>query len=87
MKSFQDASLLVKFSQGQCSHNTWLQPMIDSRVHRLNSLASIASWFLHSRYAGLASCLAAEWQYLCRIVPDIRPLLTSIQDAIRTKFL
>ncbi|KAL7475011.1 hypothetical protein ACHAW6_000948, partial [Cyclotella cf. meneghiniana] len=96
-KIFQDASLPVKFSRGQCyvggfigstaSLINWLRPMIDSWVHGVNSLASIASRFLHSVYAGLVSCLAAEWQYLCNIVPDIGPLLAPIEDALRTKFL
>ncbi|KAL7475126.1 hypothetical protein ACHAW6_001056, partial [Cyclotella cf. meneghiniana] len=43
--------------------------------------------FLHSVYAGQVSCLATEWQYLCRIVPNIGPLLAPIEDTLRTKFL
>ena len=50
-------------------------------------LAAIATHFPHSAYAGLVSCLAAEWQYVCRIVPNIRPLLAPIEHALRTKFL
>ncbi|KAL7477562.1 hypothetical protein ACHAW6_003394 [Cyclotella cf. meneghiniana] len=35
----------------------------------------------------MVSCLAAEWQYLCHIVPNIGPLLAPIKDALCTKFL
>ncbi|KAL7474429.1 hypothetical protein ACHAW6_000403, partial [Cyclotella cf. meneghiniana] len=96
-KIFQDASLPVKFSQGQryvggfigstptCNH--WLRPMINAWVHGINSLASVAIRFPHSAYAGLVSCLMAEWQYICRIIPDIEPLLEPIEDTLCTKFL
>ncbi|KAL7478613.1 hypothetical protein ACHAW6_004434 [Cyclotella cf. meneghiniana] len=43
--------------------------------------------FPHSTYAGLVSCLMAEWQYICCIVPNIAPFLEPIEDVLRTKFL
>ncbi|KAL7479439.1 hypothetical protein ACHAW6_005204 [Cyclotella cf. meneghiniana] len=61
--------------------------MIDTWVYGVNSLASVATRFPHSAYAGLVSCLMAEWQYICRIVPNIGPLLQPIEDAHHTKFL
>ncbi|KAL7475703.1 LOW QUALITY PROTEIN: hypothetical protein ACHAW6_001614 [Cyclotella cf. meneghiniana] len=61
--------------------------MIDAWVHSINSLASVATRFPHSAYAGLVGCLMAEWQYICCIVPDIGPLLAPIEDALHTKFL
>ncbi|KAL7474211.1 hypothetical protein ACHAW6_000199, partial [Cyclotella cf. meneghiniana] len=43
--------------------------------------------FPHSAYAGLVSCLSAKWQYVCRTVPDVGPLLAPIEEALRTHFL
>ena len=43
--------------------------------------------FPNSAYAGLVSCLSAEWQYICRTVPDVGPLLAPVEQALRTKFL
>ncbi|KAL7474208.1 hypothetical protein ACHAW6_000196, partial [Cyclotella cf. meneghiniana] len=65
----------------------WLRPKIDSWVHGVKQLAAVATRFPHSAYAGLVSCLAAEWQYVCRIVPDIGPLLAPIEQALRDTFL
>ncbi|KAL7479004.1 hypothetical protein ACHAW6_010699 [Cyclotella cf. meneghiniana] len=50
-------------------------------------LTAVALCFLQSAYASLVSFLSAEWQYICRAVPDVRPLLTFIEDALRTQFL
>ncbi len=96
-KIFEDSSLPVKFSRGQryvggfigstACRDTWLRPKIDSWVHGVSKLAAVATRFPHSAYAGLVSCLAAEWQYACRTVPNIGPLLAPIEHAIRTAFL
>ena len=87
----------MKFSQGQryvggfigstaCRDN-WLRPKIDEWVQGVTKLATVATRFPHSAYAGLVSCLAAEWQYVCRIMPNIGPLLAPIKHALRNKFL
>ncbi|KAL7477593.1 hypothetical protein ACHAW6_004462 [Cyclotella cf. meneghiniana] len=65
----------------------WLRPKIESWVQGVNKLAAIATRFPHSAYVGLVSCLATEWQYACRVIPDIGPLLAPIKHAIRTTFL
>ncbi|KAL7475656.1 LOW QUALITY PROTEIN: hypothetical protein ACHAW6_003456, partial [Cyclotella cf. meneghiniana] len=64
-----------------------MQGCIDSWVHGVKQLAAVATRFPHSAYAGLVSCLAAEWQYVCRIVPDIGPLLAPIEQVLRDTFL
>ncbi|KAL7478743.1 hypothetical protein ACHAW6_004509 [Cyclotella cf. meneghiniana] len=56
-------------------------------VHSVNFLASVAIRFPHSAYAGLVSCLMAEWPYTYCIILDISPLLAPIEDTLRTKFL
>ncbi|KAL7478385.1 hypothetical protein ACHAW6_004169, partial [Cyclotella cf. meneghiniana] len=65
----------------------WLAPLIEKWVHGVERLSAVAHQFPHSAYAGLVSCLSAEWHYVCRVAPDIRPLLRPIEDALRTRFL
>ncbi|KAL7474683.1 hypothetical protein ACHAW6_000653, partial [Cyclotella cf. meneghiniana] len=50
-------------------------------------LAAVASRFPHSAYAGLVSCLSAEWQYICRTVPEVGPCLATVENALHTKFI
>ncbi|KAL7474076.1 hypothetical protein ACHAW6_000070 [Cyclotella cf. meneghiniana] len=33
------------------------------------------------------SFLSAEWQYICRMVPDVGPSLVPVENALCTKFL
>ncbi|KAL7481852.1 hypothetical protein ACHAW6_007531, partial [Cyclotella cf. meneghiniana] len=75
------------FIRSTATRDRWLCPMIDAWVHGINSLASVATRFPHSAYAGLVSCLMAEWQYICRIIPNIGLLLEPIEDALCTKLL
>ncbi|KAL7475381.1 hypothetical protein ACHAW6_002106, partial [Cyclotella cf. meneghiniana] len=75
---FDNASLPVSYSGGRryvggfvWSHATgdkWLSPMIQKWVTGIKRLAAIATRFPHSAYAGLVSCLSAEWQYICRTI-------------------
>jgi hypothetical protein len=61
--------------------------MIQRWVTGIERLAAVATRFPHSAYAGLVSCLSAEWQYICRTVPDVGPRLAPVEQALRTKFL
>ncbi|KAL7475331.1 hypothetical protein ACHAW6_001261, partial [Cyclotella cf. meneghiniana] len=65
----------------------WLAPLVDKWVLGIERLSAVALRFPHSAYAGLVSCLSAEWDYLCRTVPDVGPFLVPIKDALRTHFL
>ena len=61
--------------------------MVQKWVTGIDRLAAVATRFPHSAYAGLVSCLSAEWQYICRTVPDVGPSLAPVEEALRTKFL
>ncbi|KAL7475280.1 hypothetical protein ACHAW6_001201, partial [Cyclotella cf. meneghiniana] len=61
--------------------------MIQKWVMGIKRLAAIATRFPHSAYTGLVSCLSAEWQYICRTIPDVGPSLVPVEQALRTKFL
>jgi hypothetical protein len=65
----------------------WISPMIQKWVTGIEKLATVATRFPHSAYAGLVSCLSAEWQYVCRTVPDVGPSLAPVEDTLCTKFL
>ncbi|KAL7474993.1 hypothetical protein ACHAW6_003349, partial [Cyclotella cf. meneghiniana] len=94
---FQDASLPVSYCRGRryvggfvgsrATRDEWLSPMIQRWVTGIERLADVATRFPHSAYAGLVSCLSAEWQYICRTVPDVGPRLAPVEQALRTKFL
>ena len=94
---FSDASLPVSYCRGRryvrgfigsrATQDEWLSPMIQRWVTGIERLAAIVTRFPHSAYAGLVSCLSAEWQYICRTVPDVGPLLAPVEQALRTKFL
>ena len=96
-KVFTDASLPVSYCQGKQyvggfigsreKRDKWLSPMTQRWVKGIERLAAIATRFPHSAYTGLVSCLSAEWQYICRTVPDIGPSLAPVENPLRTKFL
>ncbi|KAL7474910.1 hypothetical protein ACHAW6_000853, partial [Cyclotella cf. meneghiniana] len=94
---FTDASLPVSYCHGKQyvggfvglheKREEWLSPMIQKWAMGIKQLAAIATRFPHSAYAGLVSCLSAEWQYICRTVPDVGPNLALVENALCTKFL
>ena len=61
--------------------------MITKWVTGIKQLAAVATRFPHSAYAGLVLCLSAEWQYICRTVPDVIPSLKLVENAHCMKFL
>ncbi|KAL7474735.1 hypothetical protein ACHAW6_000694 [Cyclotella cf. meneghiniana] len=94
---FDNASLPVSYCRGRryvsefvgsrTTRDEWLSPMIQKWVTGIKRLAAIATRFPHSSYTSLVSCLSAEWQYICRMVPDVGPRLMPVEQALRTKFL
>ena len=95
--AFDAADLPVQFSRGQryvggfvgstSKRDRWLAPLVEKWVLGVKRLSAVALRFPHSAYAGLVSCLSAEWHYASRAVPDIGPLLAPIEEALRTHFL
>ncbi|KAL7474892.1 hypothetical protein ACHAW6_000837 [Cyclotella cf. meneghiniana] len=94
---FNNASLPVSYCHGKRyvggfvgsreKRDKWLSPMIQRWVMGIERLAAIASRFPHSAYAGLVSCLSAEWQYICQTVPEAGPCLALVENALCTKFI
>ena len=91
------AGLDIQFSRGQRyvggfigtedTRQEWLKPMIQQWVDGVKTLAAVASRFPQTAYAGMASSLQAEWQYVCRVVPGIAAELAPVETAIRSDFL
>jgi hypothetical protein len=65
----------------------WLAPQIQEWTRGVELLSGVAKRFPQAAYIGLTQCLQAEWQYLCRVEPDVGPFLQPVEDAIRSKFL
>ncbi|KAL7475109.1 hypothetical protein ACHAW6_001041, partial [Cyclotella cf. meneghiniana] len=94
---FDDYSLPINYCLGrryvggfvgsQATRDKWLSPMVQKWVMGIKRLAAVATRFPHSAYAGLVSCLSAEWQYICRTVPEDGPSLTPVEKALLMKFL
>ena len=94
---FDDASLPVNYCQERryfsgyiglrATQDEWLSPLVQKWVMGIERLAAVATRFPHAAYAGLVSCLSAEWQYICRTVPDVGPSLAPVEQALCTKFL
>ena len=94
---FQEAGLQLKWSRGQryvggfvgsiAMRDRWLSPMVKEWVAGVERLAAVATKFPQSAYFGLTQCLQAEWQYLCRVEPDVGPFLQPVEDALRLKFI
>ncbi len=97
-KTIMDAAgLPVKWSRGQRyvggfigsekMHERWLVPMVQKWVASIEKLARVAGRYPQSAYAGLVNCLQAEWQYLCRVEPDVGHHLAPLEDALTSKFI
>ncbi|KAL7477283.1 hypothetical protein ACHAW6_003094 [Cyclotella cf. meneghiniana] len=55
-------------------------PPLSRSIKRLTTVALHSP---HSAYTGLVSCLSAKWQYICRAIPDIGPLISLVEEALR----
>ncbi|KAL7461468.1 hypothetical protein ACHAXS_001898, partial [Conticribra weissflogii] len=95
--AFEAAGLDVQFTRGQryvggfigsdTTRKDWLAPKIQEWVDGVKTLAAVATRFPQTAYAGMASSLQAEWQYVCRVVPGIAQALAPVEAAIRSDFL
>ena len=61
----------------------WIAPQVAKWTAGIKALASVARKFPQSAYCGFVHSLQAEWQSLCRCVPDIDHHLVPIETAIR----
>jgi hypothetical protein len=61
--------------------------MVKQWVDGVEKLAQVATKFPQSAYFGLTQCLQAEWQYVCRVEPDVGTYLQPVEDALRSKFI
>jgi hypothetical protein len=95
--AFEAAGLQVNFCRGkryvggfvgsEAMLERWLDPKVKKWVAGVEILARIASRFPQTAYAGLASSLQAEWQYICRVIPGAEHYLGPIESAICEKFI
>jgi hypothetical protein len=95
--AFEEAGLHVNFCRGkryvggfvgsEAMLGRWLDPKVKKWVEGVEILARIASRFPQTAYAGLASSLQAEWQYICRVIPGAEHYLGPIESAICEKFI
>ncbi|KAL7447678.1 hypothetical protein ACHAXS_000063, partial [Conticribra weissflogii] len=95
--AFEAAGLDVQFTRGQryvggfigsdTTRKDWLAPKIQEWVDGVKTLAAVATRFPQTAYAGMASSLQAEWQYVCRVIPGIAQDLAPVEAAIRSDFL
>jgi hypothetical protein len=60
----------------------WIKPMIEEWSEGVKAIARVAQRYPQSAYCGFVHSLQAEWQYLCRCVPNISHHLVPIETAI-----
>jgi hypothetical protein len=65
----------------------WLDPQIEQWVHGIKQLAKVARKYPQTAYAGLASSLHGEWQYLMRVTKCDDEAYSPIEKAIVEEFL
>ena len=63
----------------------WVAEKVSEWVGCVRVLAAMAPKYPQAVYTGYSLCLQAEWQYLCRVTPDIAHLLKPLEAAIRNK--
>ena len=96
-EAFRREGFQMQFSRGKRyvggfigseeSRAEWLKGMVDGWVYGVRTLAAIAVKYPQTAYAGLASSLQGEWQYLCRTTPGVASALAPVEAAIREDFL
>jgi hypothetical protein len=65
----------------------WITPKVDLWVNGIGKLAEVARKYPQSAYVGLVHVLQAEWQYVCRVEPEMGPYLAPVENALRTVFI
>ena len=91
--TFNEHDLPVTFVQGHryvggyvgslALRDDWIQPMVEEWTAGVKAIARVARKYPQSAYCGFVHSLQAEWQYLCRCVPNIAHHLEPIEMAIR----
>lgn len=95
--AFEAAGLTVQFTRrhwyvggfigSNTTHQEWLVPKIQEWIHGVKTLEMVVTRFPQTAYAGMATSLPAEWQFLCFIVLGIAKDLAPVKAAIRSDFL
>lgn len=68
------------------SREEWLKEKISDWTLGIQELASVASWYPQTAYAGLQKSLQAEWQYLQRVTGNVSEMFAPLEAAIKNKF-
>ncbi|KAL7451366.1 hypothetical protein ACHAXS_000248 [Conticribra weissflogii] len=61
--------------------------MVKTWFEGIKTLMNVAISFPQTAYVGMAMSLQVEWQYVCRVVPDITMDLAPVKTTIRLDFL
>ena len=90
---FESESLPVNFCRGHryvggyvgsiAMRDRWVEPMVGKWVGGVEALAKVARKYPQSVFTGFSQSLQAEWQYLCRCVPDVGKHLGPVEAAIK----
>ena len=91
--TFETANLPLKFSRGHryvggfigstAMKDRWVEPMVAKWVDGVKAIAKVARKYPQSAFFGFSQSLQSEWQYLCRIVPDVGKHLEPVEAAIQ----
>ena len=65
----------------------YVEEKVGEWVGCVRVFAAMAPKYPQAVYTGYSCCLQAEWQYLCRVCPDIAPLLEPLEAVIREELL
>jgi hypothetical protein len=89
--------LNIKWSRGQRyvggfvgsekMRERWITPKVEEWVAGIGKLAEVGRRYPQSAYVGLVHCLQAEWQYVCRVEPEMGPYLAPVENALRNVFI
>ena len=67
--------------------STWLEAKTQTWHDAIVELSRVSIAYPQSAYAAFQKSLQAEWQFVQRVVQDIGPVFSGIEEAITTKFL
>ena len=65
----------------------WVDKKVKDWVFGIKELAKVATRYPQAAYAGLASSLQLEWQYLQRVTPDVGLRFAPLESALAEIFL
>ena len=65
----------------------YIREKVTEWVREVNVLSDVAKTEPHAAYSAYTHSLQHRWNFVMRTIPDISPLLTPLENSIRTTFL